>query len=41
MVVFLGVRGKDDILLLNLYEKVYGLYGLVVGIIGLGKFEII
>lgn len=41
LVVLFGLCGKEDIVNLNLYEKVYGLYGLIVGIIGLGKLEII
>lgn len=37
----LGVRGKDDILSLNLHEKAHGPHGLVAGTTGSGKSEII
>lgn len=39
LLVLIGYKGKDDIVYLNFYEKVYGLYGLFVGIMGLGKSE--
>lgn len=41
MAVSLGVRGKDDILSLNLHEKAHGPHGLVAGTTGSGKSEII
>ncbi|UEX90019.1 type VII secretion protein EssC [Staphylococcus ratti] len=41
MAVPLGVRGKDDILYLNLHEKAHGPHGLVAGTTGSGKSEII
>lgn len=41
MAVPLGVRGKDDILSLNLHEKAHGPHGLVAGTTGSGKSEII
>ncbi|MGV2876343.1 type VII secretion protein EssC [Macrococcus capreoli] len=41
MAVPLGVRGKDDIVHLNLHEKAHGPHGLVAGTTGSGKSEII
>jgi len=41
MAVPLGVRGKDDIVYLNLHEKAHGPHGLVAGTTGSGKSEII
>ncbi|ARJ50997.1 type VII secretion protein EssC [Staphylococcus lutrae] len=41
MAVPLGVRGKDDILFLNLHEKAHGPHGLIAGTTGSGKSEII
>lgn len=41
MAVPLGVRGKDDILNLNLHEKAHGPHGLIAGTTGSGKSEII
>lgn len=41
MAVPLGVRGKDDILSLNLHEKAHGPHGLIAGTTGSGKSEII
>lgn len=41
MSVPLGVRGKDDILSLNLHEKAHGPHGLIAGTTGSGKSEII
>lgn len=41
MAVPLGVRGKDDILELNLHEKAHGPHGLIAGTTGSGKSEII
>ncbi|NJH85916.1 type VII secretion protein EssC [Staphylococcus agnetis] len=41
MAVPLGVRGKDDILYLNLHEKAHGPHGLIAGTTGSGKSEII
>lgn len=37
----LGLRGKDDIVQLNLHEKAHGPHGLVAGTTGSGKSEII
>lgn len=37
----LGLRAKDDIVYLNLHEKVHGPHGLVAGTTGSGKSEII
>ena len=37
----LGVRGKDDIVYLDLHEKAHGPHGLVAGTTGSGKSEII
>jgi len=41
LAVPLGVRGKDDIVLLNLHEKAHGPHGLVAGTTGSGKSEIV
>src|SRR5699024_550791 len=41
MAVPLGLRGKDDIVELNLHEKAHGPHGLVAGTTGSGKSEII
>ncbi|PTI28144.1 type VII secretion protein EssC [Mammaliicoccus vitulinus] len=41
MAVPLGVRGKDDVLSLNLHEKAHGPHGLIAGTTGSGKSEII
>ncbi len=41
MAVPLGLRGKDDIVYLNLHEKAHGPHGLVAGTTGSGKSEII
>lgn len=41
MSVPLGMRGKDDILELNLHEKAHGPHGLIAGTTGSGKSEII
>ena len=41
MAVPLGVRGKDDVLYLNLHEKAHGPHGLIAGTTGSGKSEII
>ena len=41
LAVPLGLRGKDDIVLLNLHEKAHGPHGLVAGTTGSGKSEII
>ncbi|MEN1967623.1 type VII secretion protein EssC [Lentibacillus sp. N15] len=41
MAVPLGLRGKDDIVQLNLHEKAHGPHGLVAGTTGSGKSEII
>lgn len=41
MAVPLGLRGKDDIVSLNLHEKAHGPHGLVAGTTGSGKSEII
>ncbi len=41
LAVPLGVRGKDDIVYLNLHEKAHGPHGLVAGTTGSGKSEII
>jgi len=37
----LGLRGKDDIVFLNLHEKAHGPHGLVAGTTGSGKSEIV
>lgn len=41
LAVPLGVRGKDDVVYLNLHEKAHGPHGLVAGTTGSGKSEII
>lgn len=41
MAVPLGLRGKDDIVNLNLHEKAHGPHGLVAGTTGSGKSEIV
>ncbi len=41
MAVPLGLRGRDDIVQLNLHEKAHGPHGLVAGTTGSGKSEII
>ena len=41
LAVPLGLRGKDDIVMLNLHEKAHGPHGLVAGTTGSGKSEII
>ena len=41
LAVPLGLRGKDDIVSLNLHEKAHGPHGLVAGTTGSGKSEII
>src|SRR5699024_2634773 len=41
MAVPLGLRGKDDLVYLNLHEKAHGPHGLVAGTTGSGKSEII
>lgn len=41
LAVPLGVRGKDDIVYLNLHEKAHGPHGLVAGTTGSGKSEIV
>ncbi|MGT2950110.1 type VII secretion protein EssC [Streptococcus cuniculi] len=41
MAVPLGVRGRDDILYLNLHEKAHGPHGLIAGTTGSGKSELI
>lgn len=41
MAVPLGLRGKDDLVNLNLHEKAHGPHGLVAGTTGSGKSEII
>jgi len=41
LAVPLGVRGKDDIVYLNLHEKAHGPHGLVAGTTGSGKSETI
>lgn len=41
LAVPLGLRGKDDIVQLNLHEKAHGPHGLVAGATGSGKSEII
>ena len=40
MAVPLGVRGKDDILSLNLHEKAHGPHGLVAGTTGSGNLRL-
>lgn len=39
--VAIGVRGKDDIVNLNLHEKAHGPHGLIAGTTGSGKSELI
>ena len=41
LAVPLGLRGKDDIVSLNLHEKAHGPHGLVAGTTGSGKSEIV
>lgn len=41
LAVPLGLRGKDDLVYLNLHEKAHGPHGLVAGTTGSGKSEII
>ena len=41
LAVPLGVRAKDDIVMLNLHEKAHGPHGLVAGTTGSGKSEIV
>jgi len=41
LAVPLGLRGKDDIVFLNLHEKAHGPHGLVAGTTGSGKSEIV
>ncbi|AND78523.1 type VII secretion protein EssC [Streptococcus pantholopis] len=41
LAVPLGVRGKDDIIFLNLHERAHGPHGLVAGTTGSGKSEIL
>ncbi|GIO23676.1 type VII secretion protein EssC [Oceanobacillus sp. J11TS1] len=41
LAVPLGLRGKDDIVNLNLHEKAHGPHGLIAGTTGSGKSEII
>lgn len=41
LAVPLGLRGKDDIVYLNLHEKAHGPHGLVAGTTGSGKSELI
>ncbi|MEG0328069.1 MAG: type VII secretion protein EssC [Erysipelothrix sp.] len=41
LAVPLGLRGKDDIVQLNLHEKAHGPHGLVAGTTGSGKSEIV
>ena len=41
MAVPLGVRGKDDVLYLNLHEKAHGPHGLIAGTTGSGKSELV
>ncbi|SER58308.1 type VII secretion protein EssC, partial [Isobaculum melis] len=41
LAVPLGVRGKEDIVYLNLHEKAHGPHGLVAGTTGSGKSEIV
>ncbi|MEY8462318.1 type VII secretion protein EssC [Streptococcus merionis] len=41
MAVPVGVRGRDDILYLNLHEKAHGPHGLIAGTTGSGKSELI
>lgn len=41
MAVPLGVRGRDELLYLNLHEKAHGPHGLIAGTTGSGKSELI
>ncbi|MFS1134732.1 type VII secretion protein EssC [Enterococcus hirae] len=41
LAVPLGVRGKDDIVYLNLHERAHGPHGLIAGTTGSGKSEIV
>ena len=41
MAVPLGVRGRDDLLYLNLHEKAHGPHGLIAGTTGSGKSELV
>ncbi|MGX7112390.1 type VII secretion protein EssC [Gemella cuniculi] len=41
MAVPLGIRGRDDLLYLNLHEKAHGPHGLIAGTTGSGKSELI
>ena len=41
LAVPLGLRGKEDIVNLNLHEKAHGPHGLIAGTTGSGKSEII
>lgn len=41
LAVPLGVRGKDDVVYLNLHERAHGPHGLVAGTTGSGKSEIV
>lgn len=41
LAVPLGLRGKDDVVYLNLHEKAHGPHGLVAGTTGSGKSEIV
>ena len=41
MSVPLGLRGKDDVLYLNLHEKAHGPHGLIAGTTGSGKSELV
>lgn len=41
MAVPLGVRGREDILYLNLHEKAHGPHGLIAGTTGSGKSELV
>jgi S-DNA-T family DNA segregation ATPase FtsK/SpoIIIE len=41
LAVPLGLRGKDDVVTLNLHEKAHGPHGLVAGTTGSGKSEIL
>lgn len=41
MAVPLGVRGRNDVLYLNLHEKAHGPHGLIAGTTGSGKSELI
>ncbi|WP_086348244.1 type VII secretion protein EssC [Candidatus Enterococcus clewellii] len=41
LAVPLGLRGKEDIVMLNLHEKAHGPHGLIAGTTGSGKSEIV